>query len=170
MITVYFPTVAILNEQFGCVLNFPTHGPHVRVWTYKLVPKTPEPLSGQASPALVELVFDTRVALISRILCMPWLNLNAYSWCVAWWIILFGRIMTLLHLGPPMVGWAPLEGRPLTVLCVGVTTYFLLVWLWHSSPLNLVIILDNFLGVTIISLIVTPSNNFLWLCLFRLNK
>ena len=52
IITVNFPTVAILNGQFGYVLNFPTHGPHERVWTYKLVCKSPRPLSGrQAQPS-----------------------------------------------------------------------------------------------------------------------
>ena len=34
IITVYFPTIAILNGQFGRILNFSTHGLHVRVWTH----------------------------------------------------------------------------------------------------------------------------------------
>ena len=122
IITVNFPTVAILNGQFGCVLNFSTHGPHERVWTYKLVRKPPRPLSGRANPVFFELVFDTRIASNSRILCMPRLNLSAYSWCFGWWTILLGYIMTLLNLDPLMVGWVPLENRSLIVLRVGVTT------------------------------------------------
>ena len=141
IITVYFPMVAILNGQFGCVLNFTTHGLHVHVWIHQLVCTPPEPLSGRANPTLFELVFDTCVASISWIFCMPRLNLSAYSWCFGWWTILLDCIMTLFNLDPLMVGCAPLKGRPLTVLHVGVTTYFLLVWLWYSSPLNLVFIL-----------------------------
>ena len=94
--------------------------------------------------ALFKLVFDTHVTSFSWTLDMPHLFLNAHSWCVGWYTILFGRIMLLL--GPYVAWWAPLESLPLSILHAGVTTYFLLVRLWYSPPLNI----DNFFEVTII--------------------
>ena len=52
------------------------------------------------------------------------------------------RTMTLFYIGPHVAG-----GRPsLLVMTWGSQLTLFIVWLWHSPPLNLVIVIDNLLG------------------------
>ena len=168
IITVYFPTVAILNGNLDVYL--------ISLHTvYMCVYGPTSWFTHLLDPFLVE---QTRR---SSSLSLTLVSLRSLESCVCLgltWMhtldVLDDGLSQSNH--DTSQSW-PSHGRmgatwesPLDCLACGGHNLFSLSVLWHSPPLNLVIILNKILSVTIILLIITPSNNFVWLCLFRLNK